>query len=173
MLAGRILAGAAAVLVSAGACAARPYNPDHLSAGAIGRVSAVCLNVMGLSRGKEHFDNCVESLSDAQQGLAQAGALAQAQRQCRDRGLEADSLGLAQCELERSRQAAATPTTSIPSQTPEPVSRTSYFLAAPREVYSREELSCARLGLEPGGGAYQGCVARLQSAVSSAGILAQ
>jgi hypothetical protein len=50
----------------------------------------------------------------------------------------------------------------------EPAPSKSYAYASRRDTFRREQLSCARLGLDPGSGAFPSCVASLDSSLFSA-----
>jgi hypothetical protein len=164
----------------AGCAMAGPYNPDSLAADQISGVGQVCQSVMRVRPGEEHYANCVESLSDSVQSLGQGQALQQARGDCLEKGFQPNSPGLAECEL---RATEATPAPSAPrasgpavspvSQVEEPGSGKSYFSTSPRDVFRREQLSCARLGFDPAGGAFASCVASLQAALFAADNPAQ
>ena len=162
-----LLAGALALSASlAGAAAAAPYNPERLPADQFAQVGRLCQSVIRVQPGEAHYVGCVESLSDSWRGLEQARTLSGARASCLDRGLKPDTPDLAECEL---RAAQSAPPVIRPVSTrDEPVSGKSYFYASPSDVHRREELSCARLGFEPGSGGFQSCVAGLQSAMFAA-----
>ena len=63
------LCALALAAAAAGGVVARPYNPDNLAGGEAARVGQVCESVVRVQPGEEHYDNCVESLSDSLQSL--------------------------------------------------------------------------------------------------------
>jgi hypothetical protein len=161
------LAGALALSAGlAGAASAAPYNPERLPTDQLAQVGHICQSVIRVQPGEAHYVGCVESLSDSWRGLTQARTLSGARATCVDRGLKPDTPDLAECEL-RAAQSAA-PVVRPISTSDGPVSGKSYFYASPSDVHRREELSCARLGLEPGSGGFASCVAGLQSAMFAA-----
>lgn len=173
-----IIAGVLASVSVAGCAIAGPYNPDNLAADQVGGVGRVCQTVMHVQPGEEHYDACVESLSDSMQSLNRGSALQQARGHCLDEGLSPDSPGWGECELqsaERQPVAARSPNLAISGvgQMQEPGSSKSYFSTSPHDVFRREQLSCARLGFDPADGAFAGCVASLQSALFAADNPAQ
>ena len=55
----------------------------------------------------------------------------------------------------------------LPGPTDEPGGSRSYFYASSDDVFRREQLSCARLGLDPADGAYASCVADLEATLAA------
>jgi hypothetical protein len=163
--------GAAAVF-SASACAASPiYNPSELPADQLGQVADICQSVIGLQPGEEHFVRCLESLSASARGVEQGQAMQRAERDCLAERQPAGSPALAECVLQNSERAKASdpvPQFSRIDAT-RPVGRTkSYFYTSPRETFHREQLACARLGLDPAQAAFGSCVAGLEAGLSAA-----
>lgn len=163
-LSGLVAAALAATL--AGTASAAPYNPQYLPPDQLAEVGRICQSVIRVQPGEAHYVGCVESLSDSWRGLEHARTLGEARASCLDRGLKPDTPDLAECELKLAR--AAPPTIRPVSTGGEPVSGKSYFYSSPSDVRRREELSCARLGIEPGSGAFLSCVAGLQSTMFAA-----
>jgi hypothetical protein len=62
----------------------------------------------------------------------------------------------------------APPSYSPASAGPEPGLQKGYAYASRREMHHREELSCARLGIDPSGVAFATCVANLDAALFKA-----
>ena len=161
---GALIVASGAALASVASAA--PYNPEHLPPDQVAEVDRICQSVLRVQPGEAHFVGCVESLSDSWRGLEHARALSEARATCLDRGLKPGAPDLAECELSVAR--TAPPAIRPVSTREEPVSEKSYFSASPRDVHRREELSCARLGLEPGSGGFMSCVAGLQSTLFAA-----
>ena len=166
-----VMAGILALASIAGCAVAGPYNPGNLPADQLAQVGGLCQSVIGLQPGEAHYVGCVESLSDSLRGLGHSRAVARAHGDCLDRGLKPDTPELAECVL---RSAETTPS-QAPHLAVRPVSESqeqgsakSYFRTSRRDVRRREELSCARLGLEPGTGGFAGCVAGLQATLFAA-----
>lgn len=122
---------------------------------------------MRLSPGEEHFDGCMESLSDVESTLGHGQAIADARGRCLGQGLSPGTSALAECELEGAAGQAQIMRSAVTS-TAEPRSPTSYFMTSNGENFRREQLSCAGLGVEPAEAGFASCVASLQSAMDSA-----
>lgn len=157
----------ACVLAFAGVsgCAAAG-SPGDLSSDRASGVGQICRSILGVEPGEAHYVGCVESLSASMNALGRGRALAQARGDCIDRGMRPDTPELAECVLRGSD--APVMSARIVSQTSEAGAPKSYFYTSPRDVYRREQLSCARLGLDPTSRAFGGCVASLQSALFAA-----
>jgi hypothetical protein len=160
-------AAIACVLAFAGAagCAAAGPSGGPSSDQASG-VGQICRSTLGVEPGEAHYVGCVESLSASMNDLGRGRALARARGDCIDRGLRPDTPALAECVLHGSDAPVMSARTV--SQASEAGAPKSYFYTAPRDVYRREQLSCARLGLDPTSRAFGGCVAGLQSALFAA-----
>lgn len=159
-----------------------PYDPDHLGAAQIARISDICQTTMGLSpkespvlgiylgsphldREVSHYEVCIASLSDSLLSVAQEEAASKAHQECLAKGLPLGSADLAVCVLERVKVNSVMSSASDSSQAVrsensayEPRAVRSFFYASPRETRRREEKACARLGLEPPYGAFAKCV---------------
>ena len=164
----RLHAGAlACVLAFVGAAGCAAAGPSGgLSPDQTFEVGRICQSTLGVEPGEAHYVGCVESLSASLNDLGRGRALARARGGCIDEGLRPDTPALAQCVL-RGSDAAVMSARTV-SQTNEAGAPRSYFYTSPREVYRREQLSCARLGLDPTSRAFGGCVASLQSALFAA-----
>jgi hypothetical protein len=172
-------------LAVAASASSAPYNPAGLSSQSLARVSDICQSTLGLkpsepegpvwgaamnpglTSGENHYQGCIASLSSAMRRADTDGRKVQARQDCRSRGLVSDSPALAECVLQRldgtGRDA------EVMNRTPATVTDTglaehvpgSFFNASNREVRHREQLACARLGLVPGSGDFDGCVKTL------------
>ena len=162
----------------AGCASAQAYNPSGLDGAQLGRVQSICRSDMGLWADEppipnpgdprldpleNHYQGCVASLSQSLRSVAASQGLAQADHDCRARGLADGSPDLAECVLDGERRGAASGMTAIPvSDEAARVAPRSFYTAAPHEEARREELACARLGLNPAGAAFDDCVTNLR-----------
>jgi hypothetical protein len=158
------MAGALILAAGAGAVAARASGPGEPAADQPARVGQVCQSVVGVRPGEEHYDVCVESLSESLRALGPARAISLARNDCLAKGLRPGSSALAVCEL----QSTATPPAAGDAPPTEPGGAKSYFSASPRDSFRREQLACAEVGFDPAGGAFDSCVASLRAALFSA-----
>jgi hypothetical protein len=146
-------------LASLSACAtAQTYGPPTLPADQSAQVAQLCRTVIRVEPGEEHYVGCVDSLTASLTSAAQARAMQRARNECLDKGLAPASPELAECVL-----GAADPRPGSAAQ-----SSRSYFYASNDEVRRREQVSCARLGLEPEGATFSSCVADLAAALFAA-----
>lgn len=180
----RLLTAAACAAACAGmaACATpAPYNPDDFGGARLAQISAICQSVMGLQPserpqwglhpgdlhldpGVSHYQGCIASLSDSLQRAEAARAATLADRSCRSKGLAPSSAALAVCVLQ-SPGLPASAANTMPGAGPATARLTrvgSFLYASPREALHREQLACARLGLEPPGELFTGCVKSLR-----------
>jgi hypothetical protein len=154
------LAGALVLAAFVGQAHAAAFNPDNLPPGDIADVSNICRSVIGAEPGSAQYVGCIESLSASWTGLQHGRSAAEARSDCLARGLRPGTSELAVCEL---RTAVTTPARRFPATTVESPTAGSYFNASPREVHSRNQMSCARLGHEPVSGGFDSCVASLHA----------
>jgi hypothetical protein len=174
----RLAAVAASVLAVAGigACAsAAPYNPDNLPSDQVAGVNNVCRSVMGLSAGTSDYGACVDSLMRSARRVDRGLRLEAARASCLKQGLQSGSPDFDVCEL---RSAGAQPVHAMgegPAMiaADNPGGAKSYAYSSPENVFRREQLSCARIGLDPAERAFTVCVAGLQSALFAADNPAQ
>jgi hypothetical protein len=161
--------GFLAVVGAASPALAAPYNPSNLPSPQLERVSRICESVVGVHRGEEHFDSCLESLSGSLAGAAQDSGMQRARGDCLAKGYAANSPALAECTLRAGSAQASWGAADVSDGAGgEPGMTKSYFYASPSEAHRREQLACARLGLDPTGGAFDSCVASLQSSLFAA-----
>jgi len=163
-LAAIVALGAAA---TSGCAAAAPYNPSDLSGGQLSLVGQTCQGVMHVQPGEEHYVSCVESLSVSASGAGRGAAMNQARDICLNHGLRPGTPDLAECTL---RTSETTPPPA-PAYSARPVSNvggSSYFATSHADNFKREQLACARVGLDPTTGAFSDCVANLQGALFAA-----
>jgi hypothetical protein len=167
-----VAALAAGLLIVTGAAwpvAAAPYNPSNLPADQLQRVGRICESVVGVHRGEEHFDSCLESLSGSLASAAHDRGMQQARGDCLAKGYAPNSPALAECTLQAgSAHASWDPANAPDDARGNPGSTKSYFYASPREAHRRYQIACARIGLNPTGGAFDSCVASLQSSLFAA-----
>lgn len=172
-----IAAGGVFAILGAGACAhAGPYNPDDLPAAQVASVNDDCRSVMGLRPDTANYGACVDSLMASARRFDRGEALQSGREACLNKGLRPDGPGFSVCELEAARDRPARMTGADAAEiaaVAEPGGPKSYAYASPDIVYRREQLSCARLGLDPASRAFGVCVAGLQSALFAADNPAQ
>jgi len=179
----RLTVMAAASLIAttsiAGCASAAPYNPSGLGGAQLSQASDICQGVMGLkpsdpprpvygaadnpdlTDGENYYQGCVASLSAATGRGDFARAQVQADADCRAKGYREGSPDLAECVLDR-QGAQPTPATSYAAFSPTPSSGRSYYDAGPSERHRMVERACARLGLNPVGGAFDNCVKEMK-----------
>lgn len=139
------LAVCAASLGLADCATAAPYNPENLPANQLSQVGTICETVVGVRRGEEHYDACVESLSGSLRNADDGRAMLEARGYCGAKGYAPGSPALAECVLRASE-------TQVVSGSSEPgggqpiaeTPSTSYFATSPRESFRHEQLACAR-----------------------------
>lgn len=148
------LAGFLALAGAAPQALARPAAPSA--------ADDSCRMVMGLQTGEEHYVNCLQSLQASQDSLGRGRALTAAREGCLDKGFKPGSPDLAVCTLKT--KAAPAPLQAVPVSS----SAKSWFMASSGERHRREQLACARIGLDPTSGAFDSCVAGLASALFAA-----
>jgi hypothetical protein len=143
-----------------------PYNPDRLDQTQLGQIGRACQAVVGVQPPESRYFACVGSLSDSARNVGRGRALHQAENDCLRKGLRTGSPDLDVCVVQSAREGGAPPPELAMSRPmEEPGLSKSYPYASQREVHRREELSCARLGLDPAGGAFASCVGGLDSAL--------
>jgi hypothetical protein len=166
------IAASALALASIGACAnAGPYNPDNLPADQVANVNSVCRSVMGLQPGSANYGGCIDSLMASARGVERGEALQSGRAACLNRGLRPGGAGFAVCELQSAHAGPVRATdadATVIAAAEEPGGARSYAYTSPGNVFRREQLSCARLGLDPADEAFASCVAGLQSALFAA-----
>jgi len=159
-----VLKACAATLVGLTSLAAAPVVSAQPSAQ--GEVAGICRGVLGLEPGEKHYAACTDSLGRSLQDLDQGRGMAAARRECLARRLAPDTSAFAECELAASQEAARPVrddgATVIPGGT------RSYFMISRETAYRRDQLACARLGLDPDQGAFGSCVADLKTALARA-----
>jgi hypothetical protein len=124
---------------------------------------------VGLPSGEEHYEACVQSLSDTQENAVSRVALSRARDACRKRGFAPGTPALAKCALGASDTSLATSVDPSPDRTVAPPGgRRSYFAVSPGMAFRRDQLACAELGLDPTGSAFSACAADLRAALAAA-----
>jgi hypothetical protein len=163
------IAGGFAAAGIAGCAAAGPFNPDNPAAERAAGVGNICRSVVRVEPMSAGYYACVHSLSDSMREAGRNRAMDQARAGCVDRGYRPGSPDMAVCVLQSSRAGSTTvPDLAIRDAGDEPAPSKSYAYASQRDEFRREQLSCARLGLDPGTGAFQSCVAGLDSSLFDA-----
>ena len=162
-------------LVGVCASAAAAYNPDNLPPDQVASVNDLCRSVMGLSPSSSNYGACVDSLMRSARRVDRGLALETARASCLKQGLQSDSPDLAVCEL---RSAQTQPVRAMADRSAviaadNPGGAKSYAYTSPANVFRREQLSCAHLGLDPAGRPFGVCVADLQAALFAADNPAQ
>ena len=164
---GRGGALALAFIFAAAAAPSPSLAAQHVADPAHGGVSAICRSVMRLSPGTSDFGACTDSLGATLQQIGAARAIGDARQTCLDAGLRPGDPGLAVCEV-KSRHAGIAREPLLQPASVE--AGKSYPYMSFRERRRSEQLSCANLGLEPGGSAFGGCVAGLDAALLDADV---
>ncbi|HET9389744.1 MAG TPA: hypothetical protein VFO44_08865 [Steroidobacteraceae bacterium] len=167
-----------------------PYNPDHLSDTQVARMGEICRTVMGLRPSQALTDNlwpgdpdpasqtndyrgCIATLSNSIQAIAVARQDAQAERDCRGKGLKSDSSELAVCLVSAQETAGVSSEPELASLSELPLV-VQPAADAPMHTSSRlprEKLACAAIGLAPNQSLFKGCVQGLRD-VMTAGDMA-
>jgi hypothetical protein len=164
-----------------------PYNPDRLDSTQVSTVANICRTVMRLDPSEPPVANlwpgdpdpaattndyrgCVASLSNSLRSSATARLEVQADEDCRSKGLRPNSSRFAACVLKMSQAQSAQ---HVPQAqyadlvvTPETATLGDPDLSVP-EVLRRERLACARIGLDPTGISFAGCVHGLHDVLSA------
>ena len=130
-------------------------------------VGQVCQSVIRVQPGTAQYDGCVESLSGSAASIGQGRAMMQAHDACLDRGLQPGTPALAECTLSqagaRPAAAAIKASDSVAPQMQTPGGSKSWFSISRDDQFRRQQLACARIGLDPTSAAFDGCVAGLGS----------
>jgi hypothetical protein len=159
----------ALLLMSASGAAARTYNPSNLPQAQLTEVGDICKSVIRVSPHEERYSSCVESLSNSLAKLGRGAALEQARNTCIAKGLKANTPELAECVLSGSDSKADPPSPLRPvSELTVPGAAKPYSYTSNENIFRREQLSCAELGLDPTSGAFNTCVASLETALFEA-----
>jgi hypothetical protein len=169
--AGAAMAGVFAFAgLAAGAHAAPyPYNPDGLDGGQTSQIAQTCRSVVGVGPSDARYYACVGALSGSAKNLDRGRALQQARGDCLSHGYGAGSPDLDVCVVQSAgRERPAAPDMAMSRPMEEPGRTRSYAYAPQSEVHRREELSCARMGMDPSSGGFAECVAGLDSALFAA-----
>jgi hypothetical protein len=170
----RVGAAAAGVFALAGFAASAnagpyPYNPDRLDGAQASQIAQTCRSVVGVGPSDARYFACVGALSDSAKNSDRGRALQQARGDCLNRGYRAGSPDLDVCVVQSAgRERAATPDMAMSHAMETPGLARSYAYAPQSEVHRREQLSCARTGLDPSSTAFAECVAGLDSALFAA-----
>jgi hypothetical protein len=159
-----VLKACAAALVGAATLAVAPAVFAQPGGGV---VADLCQNVVGLAPGEKHYAACAQSLAQSLQGVQHSRHMIVARRECLARGLEPDTGAFADCELAAAREEAR-PIEGATATSPIPGGTRSYFMISREVAHQRDELACARLGLDPDQGAFGVCVADLKTALARA-----
>ena len=170
-LARALLATVCAFAFDGASASAGPYNPDNLPLNQVGRIGQICRTDMRLEPFGEQYQSCVDSLMVSAKDLNRGQAMQQSRVYCTDKGLRPGQPGFAECELQSADAHPARATGSYfaaVSDADGPGGLKSYSRTSPRDVFRREQLSCARLGFDPDDSAFGSCVAGLQSSMFEA-----
>jgi hypothetical protein len=149
----------AAIAVSAG-CATSALARPPVAEDPVGHI---CRATLGVQPGASQYDACVNSLSGSLRAFSGNGAVLAARDVCLDSGLQERTPALAECTLKGADRAASAPKADAVADPGPPAS--SYFSASRQEKVAREQLACARIGLNPRLSAFDGCVAGLRAAM--------
>jgi hypothetical protein len=185
------LAAASGVMLGSSltACATVPaYNPEHLQAAQLERVSGICQTVMGLDPNEtlqaggqfrglgfgnntSHYRVCILSLSESLQGIVDAQLTQSADAACAAKGLAPGSSDLALCVLNRSgnRPVSGDSQTSAVAESGDalPQALISYYRASAHDRGQLEGQACASLGLNPAQNGFTNCVKKINQALHS------
>jgi hypothetical protein len=153
-----LLLGAVLVLAAAA-------SPGAVRAEGAEPVGQICRSVLRTKPGQAQYDGCVESLSGSLRSLGQGRAVGAAHETCLARGLPTGTPALAECTLAGAQTQPAALDTSAASATlmQNPGGSKSWFSISNGDRLRREQLACARLGLDPVSGGFDSCVAGLRA----------
>jgi hypothetical protein len=139
---------------------ARPAPAD-------GVVADACQSVVRVQPGTAQYDGCVESLSGSLAGIGQGRAMMRAHDACLEQGLKPGTPGLAECTLSRAdTQPASEAIKASDPAAPRmqtPGGARSWFSVSRGDQGRRQQLACARVGLDPTSAAFDSCVAGLRA----------
>ena len=160
----------AAILGTTG-CAAEAGGLQSLSTATQTQAGELCRSVLGIDPAFRRYQDCAVSLAQSAARLDQAHALQAARNACLAKGASAGPGGLPECELKMA--SAVRPVVSERPAAAAEAPVKSYAYASWREIRQREQLACARLGLEPIQQDFADCVASLDVALSASEHSAQ
>jgi hypothetical protein len=154
-----------ATILGTTGCAAQAGGLQTLSTAKQAQAGALCRSVLGIDPAFRRYQDCAASLAQSAARLDQAHALQTARNACLAKGAGADPGGLPECELKMVSTVGPAVSERPAAPTEAPVK--SYAYASWREIRQREQLACARLGLEPIQQDFADCVASLDVALSA------
>jgi hypothetical protein len=150
--------GAAGVLALAAPCGLA--QAQDLSHGQMDRLGGICSSILRLEPGEAHYVGCVDSLAQAVRHMDQGRAVEEGREACLAHGAKLGSADLAVCTLQAANPdigPARSTAVSIPGGSK------SYSYASNSDRFSREQLACAEIGLQPTSAAFDTCVVRLRA----------
>ncbi|HVV27106.1 MAG TPA: hypothetical protein VHC40_03985 [Rhizomicrobium sp.] len=137
-------------------------SPDEVAL-----INGTCAKVMGLRQGEAFYADCQDSLAHSLARRDTAYATAAADDSCGRQGLEPGTGAFATCMLDRESAG----TGKAPALQPAGFSADavqagkSYYNVTPGVQWQRKRYACAQLGLTPGSGLFNECVASLEGAL--------
>lgn len=145
-----------------------PKVHDTPAVDQLAQAQEICEIVVRVQPDDEHFDGCVTSLEGSLERASREHTVVHARNECVAQGLKPGSSDLALCLL---RAADATPGATDPPNQPnlmtggrnERAPSSIDSSASPDNAMQREQQACAELGFDPAFGAFENCVADLQS----------
>jgi hypothetical protein len=157
------------ILTALAACAPIQNSAEELTLQQSAAVKETCTKVMRLDKGEAHWYGCVSSLSNSLAEQFRADRRVVALNECAQAGLNQDTPDFSRCVLDRERarmafdmpQAGAADQIDAALIKPADDSSKDYLQATFALRHSREQHSCAALGLMPNSGSFAQCVADL------------
>jgi len=124
----RLGAAALAVCLLGGVSAfAATYNPEDLPPGQVSSIDQICRSTMGLQRGEEQYQGCLDSLMTSARSVASGLQMQDARIGCLHMGLSPGQPSFSECELKLAdtqpmRSAALQPDGAPVGERPRPIS---------------------------------------------------
>ena len=127
---------------------------------------AICVDVMGLWTGEVYYPRCLESVTSILGTMEKRQAMVAGYRVCGQQGLEEGTAAFSFCMSDiMSRASAPKPLTIAYPGGPDTEPGKRFDDISPGIQLSRERYACGELGLLPGSGPFEDCVASLEDAL--------
>jgi hypothetical protein len=129
-------------------------------------IDSICQHTMRTQSWTSDYGACTESLTATMAAMSQSAVTQQARRTCEAQGVRGEGAAMAMCIVNTRQGAAAAPLSIDASIIP--TGAQSYTRMNAKEQHQAEQQSCAALGLQPEGAAFQSCVHSLDAALFDA-----